>query len=60
MSAYALRFNDLHREGHGYSFPCDAKGNVDTEGMTETMYRNYARVLSRVGLDYATPQIIPQ
>ncbi len=60
MSAYALRFNDLHREGHGYSFPCDAQGNVDTEAMTEGMYRSYLYVLKRIGLDYATGQVIPQ
>ena len=58
MSSYMLRFDDLHREGHGYSFPCDNQGQVDTNEMPDVMHKSYLYAKTRVGHDFATPRVL--
>ena len=38
---YELRFRSLFDEGRGYSFPCDASGQVDNDGLSDRARGNY-------------------
>lgn len=58
MSTYVLRFDDLNREGHGFAFPCDKNGTVDTVHMSDNMYSNYLRAMKLLGIDFATPKVM--
>ena len=40
-AGFHLRFRSLFREGRGYSFPCDGKGNVDIDSLSERAGLNY-------------------
>ena len=57
--AFELRFRSLSNEGRGYAFPCDAKGNVDMDSLTERTRNNYMFARSVIGRDLAAPVIRP-
>ncbi len=59
MSSFVLRFEDLNREGHAYCFPCDEKGFIMFDALPPTMLTTYNRVVSRLGIDFATPIVVP-
>jgi hypothetical protein len=40
-----LFFENLHEGGHGYKFPCDAKGKVDVEQLSRPMQEKYYECL---------------
>jgi hypothetical protein len=50
-SGFQLRFRSLFREGRGYSFPCDATGKVDLDGLSERARLNYLFARAMVGRD---------
>lgn len=54
---YELRFRSLFREGRGYTFPCDASGQVAMSALSERALCNYlyARVL--VGREFHHPEV---
>ncbi|WP_119155699.1 hypothetical protein [Caldimonas tepidiphila] len=54
---YELRFQSLVNEGRGYSFPCDASGNVDMNTLSEKALNNYLYARAVIGLEFATPQV---
>ena len=55
--AYELRFNSLFVEGRGFSFPCDAKGNVDLDALSERARNNYLFARSVIGREVAVPAV---
>lgn len=56
--SFLLRFNCLFT-GRGLSFPCDARGEVDLDALSEQARGNLARARSGVGRDFSVPQVVP-
>jgi len=57
--AFELRFRSLFNEGRGYSFPCDAEGHVDIDGLSERARNNYYYARTAIGREFATPAVRP-
>ena len=56
---YELRFQSLFHGGRALAFPCDARGEVLWEAMSEGARRGFVRARERVGIDLAIPAIRP-
>lgn len=56
-TTYALRYDSLHAAGRCLSFPCDAKGSIDLDTLSERARNNYFAARATVGRDYAHPVI---
>jgi hypothetical protein len=54
---FQLRFDSLFQPGRGYAFPCDARGRVDLDGLSERARNNYLFARAMVGRDLATPAV---
>lgn len=57
---HELRFPSLFVTGRALSFPCDARGRVELDALSEPARRNYLFARAVVGRDYATPQVVPR
>ena len=57
-SSFQLRFRSLFREGRGYSFPCDAMGNVDMDRLSERARVNYFFARAMVGRDLHVAEVV--
>jgi hypothetical protein len=55
---YELRFESLYQSGRGYAFPCDAKGQVLLDELSERARANYLFARAVVGRDLDTPQVV--
>jgi hypothetical protein len=55
---YQLRFQSLFDSGRGFAFPCDPKGQVDLDGMTEKARNNYFYARAMVGRELAWPAVV--
>lgn len=56
---YELRFPPLFKEGRSYAFPCDAKGQVDMNALSETALNNYLYARAVIGIEVASPRVLP-
>jgi hypothetical protein len=56
--AYEIRFSNLFREGTGLAFPCDSRGCVNLDGLTDRARNNYLFARAMVGRDFATPVVL--
>ena len=54
---YLLRFESLFHSGRGLSFPCDARGQVALDQLSEQARDNYLFARAVVGHEYATPVV---
>jgi hypothetical protein len=54
-AAFVLRFQSLFNSGRALSFPCDAGGRVDLDGLSERARQNYLYARAVVGRDYSAP-----
>lgn len=54
---YLLRFESLFHSGRGMSFPCDARGQVALDQLSEQARDNYLFARAVVGHEYATPVV---
>jgi len=52
---YELRFTGLFNRGRGYAFPCDAKGRVDVDDLSDRARDNYFYARAVVGTELAAP-----
>jgi len=59
QQVFELRFTSLFDEGRGFSFPCDERGNVNLDGLSERARSNYFFARSVVGRDLRTPCVRP-
>ena len=48
---YVLRFQSLFDEGRAYAFPCDDKGLVDLDALSEKARNNYLYARAVIGLE---------
>jgi len=55
--AYELRFDDLFVAGRGYAFPCDARGRVDMDALSDQARDNYLYARALVGRQTALPAV---
>jgi hypothetical protein len=57
QAPYLLRFESLFHSGRGLSFPCDARGQVALDQLSEQARDNYLFARAVVGHEYATPVV---
>jgi hypothetical protein len=56
---YLLRFQSLFNPGRALAFPCDAKGRVDLDALSESAKTNYLFARAVVGREFAAPAVMP-
>ena len=54
---YELRFQSLFGAGPGYVFPCDPKGRVDLNQLSDRARNNYLFARAVVGRELAVPAV---
>lgn len=54
---YQLRYRSLFDPGRGYAFPCDARGRVDLDGLSERSRINYLYARAMVGKELECPAV---
>lgn len=52
---FELRFQSLFHEGRALVFPCDRKGRVDLDTVSDRSRDNYFFARAMVGREYAMP-----
>ncbi|MDT8999277.1 hypothetical protein RQP53_08375 [Paucibacter sp. APW11] len=55
--AFELRFQSLFHAGKALAFPCDARGDVRLDALSERALENYLFARAVVGHEYATPVV---
>ena len=56
---FLLRFESLFKPGRSLSFPCDAKGCVPLDRLSDRARNNYFFSRATIGRDYALPVVEP-
>jgi hypothetical protein len=59
LTQFELRFQSLFNSGRGYAFPCDPKGLVDLDQLSDGARRNYLYARAMVGRELAVPAVRP-
>ncbi|HWI84131.1 hypothetical protein [Ramlibacter sp.] len=59
VTEYELRFQSLFDSGRGYAFPCDPKGEVDLDRLSDKARNNYLYARAMVGRELACPAVKP-
>ena len=54
---YELRFTNLFNGGRGYAFPCDAKGSVEINRLSDRGRYNYLYARVVVGNELSVPVV---
>ncbi|RYF18293.1 MAG: hypothetical protein EOO30_03855 [Comamonadaceae bacterium] len=57
INEYQLCFRSLFHSGRGYAFPCDPKGQVDLDRMSERARNNYFYARAMVGRELSAPAV---
>ena len=57
-AAYQLRFQSLFNEGRALVFPCDEKGCVVLDSLSERARNNYFYARAVVGREFAYPAVM--
>jgi hypothetical protein len=58
-NGFQLYFRSLFLSGRGFAFPCDERGRVNLDGLSERARVNYLFARAMVGRDLASPAIEP-
>lgn len=58
VPAHQLRFESLFHPGRGLEFPCDAKGRVELDALSDRARSNYLYARAVVGREFATPAVL--
>lgn len=56
-SGFELRFGHLFLEGRALAFPCDARGEVRLDALSERARANYLYARALVGREFAQPAV---
>lgn len=56
-AAYELRFESLFHSGRALTFPCDARGQVHMDSLSEKARDNYLYARAVVGREYCPPAV---
>ena len=54
---FQIRFDYLFDSGRSLAVPCDARGHVDLDALSEHARENYLYARALVGRDYAAPAV---
>jgi hypothetical protein len=54
---FEVRFDDLFHGGRRLSFPCDERGRVDLDALSQRARTNYLYARAMVGREYAVPSV---
>jgi hypothetical protein len=54
---FELRFDSLFNPGRGYSFPCDARGRVDLDALSDNERHCYLYARAIVGRELTQPAV---
>jgi len=54
---HQLCFRSLFDHGRGFAFPCDARGQVELDEMSEQLRNNYFYARAMVGRELAVPAV---
>jgi hypothetical protein len=54
---FELHFQSLFDSGRGYAFPCDPKGMVDLDQLSDRARNNYLYARAVVGRELAFPAV---
>jgi len=57
---YEIRFRPLFNEGRALAFPCDARGRVEMDELSDRARNNYLFARAVVGREFASPVIEPR
>ncbi|MDE2396927.1 MAG: hypothetical protein KGM91_15945 [Burkholderiales bacterium] len=55
---FQLRFESLFNQGRGLAFPCDERGEVELDTLSERARSNYLYARAVVGREFATPAVV--
>jgi hypothetical protein len=55
---FALRFESLFHPGRALAFPCDERGRVELDALSERARHNYLYARAVVGREFATPAVV--
>ena len=55
--SYEIRFQSLYQEGRALSFPCDERGEVQLDSLSERARENYLYARAVIGHEYAYPKV---
>ena len=58
QQAFQLCFRSLFGHGRALSFPCDGRGQVDMDRLSEPMRNNYLFARAMVGRDFQVPSLV--
>jgi hypothetical protein len=56
-TTFQIRYKDLFNGGRSLAFPCDARGRVDVDRLSDRARANYFYARAMVGREYAAPAI---
>ena len=56
-SSFQLCFRSLFHSGRGFAFPCDDRGEVSLDAMSERVRNNYFYARAMVGRELAPPEV---
>lgn len=54
---FQLRYRSLFDPGRGFAFPCDARGQVDLDSLSERSRNNYLYARAMVGKELELPAV---
>lgn len=54
---YEISFRSLYRDGGGLAFPCDERGRVDLDDLTDFVRNRYLYARALVGREFAAPSV---
>ena len=57
VSSFVLRFESLVDPGRALAFPCDAKGHVNLDTLSEAARRNYLYARAVIGREFHMPLV---
>ena len=58
-ASHEIRYEPISGRGPQLSFPCDARGCVHLDALSERARNNYLYARAVVGREYATPAVLP-
>ena len=58
QAAFELRFESLFQPGRAMAFPCDSRGCVEMDRLSDRARRNYLYARAVVGREFATPAVV--
>lgn len=56
---FQLRYRSLFDPGRGFAFPCDARGQVELDRLSDRARNNYLYARAMVGRELAPPAVEP-